>query len=134
MKFTLRRPCANCPFRTDCRQGWLGRKRATEIATSITAHQKTFSCHKTNDFSSGEVEETENSQHCAGALVLLEKRNQPNQMMRIAERLGFYDRHKLDMAAPVFDSTKDFIKHHAAPARREKAASAPTTTQKGGAS
>lgn len=112
MKFTLRRPCADCPFRTDCRPKWLGRKRANEIATSITAHQKTFSCHKTNDFESGEVQETEASQHCAGALIMLEKLNQPNQMMRIAERLRLYDRHKLDMAAPVFDTAKQFIKHH----------------------
>lgn len=39
--------------------------------------------------------------HCAGALIFLEKRNRPNQMMRIAERTGSYDRRTLDMKAPV---------------------------------
>jgi hypothetical protein len=45
--------------------------------------------------------ETEKSVHCAGMLIFLEKRNQPTQMMRICERLGLYDRTKLDMAAKV---------------------------------
>lgn len=39
--------------------------------------------------------------HCAGALIFLEKRYRPNQLMRISERLGMYDRTKLDMKAKV---------------------------------
>jgi hypothetical protein len=34
-------------------------------------------------------------------LIYLEKRQQPHQMMRIAERLGLYDYRQLDMQAPV---------------------------------
>lgn len=37
-----------------------------------------------------------------GALILLEKMRRPSQMMRIAARLGIYDRSKLDMRAPVY--------------------------------
>lgn len=62
MNFDLKKPCAKCPFRTDCLKGWLGEERAEEIATGITEEQQTFSCHET---------------------------------------------------APVFDSTQEFIKHHA---------------------
>lgn len=29
--------------------------------------------------------------HCAGAMIVLEHEERPNQIMRIAERLGFYD-------------------------------------------
>lgn len=62
-----------------------------------------FHCHKTgeHDDESGDFVPTENSSHCAGALIFLEHRKQPNQMMRIAERLGLYDHTKLNMKAPV---------------------------------
>lgn len=62
-----------------------------------------FHCHKTGTTD----EETDNliatpaSKHCAGALIYLEKRHRSNQMMRIAERLGLYDRTKLNMSADV---------------------------------
>ena len=52
-------------------------------------------------------------------MILLEKIERPNQLMRIMERLGFYDREKLDMTAPVFDTPKEFIAHHT-PKRRTK--------------
>ena len=48
--------------------------------------------------------DTTGEAHCAGALILLEKLGEPSQMMRVCERIGLYDRTKLDMAAPVFDS------------------------------
>lgn len=109
MKYDLKKPCGNCPFRTDCLPGWLGEESAERIATAITDLQQTFSCHKTDRGANKE----ETTQHCGGALIMLEKMGQPNQMMRIAERLGFYDRSKLDMNAPVFDDTQEFIDHHA---------------------
>jgi hypothetical protein len=113
MNYDLKKPCAHCPFRTDCRPGWLGRSRAQEIATAITDQQATFACHETTvEGEDGEQKETNDSQHCAGAMILLEKINRPNQMMRICERLGLYDRTKLDMDAPVFDTPKEFVKHH----------------------
>jgi len=51
--------------------------------------------------------ETEESQHCAGALILMEKMKRPSQMMRIVERLGMYDATKLQMDAPVFSSFEE---------------------------
>ena len=109
MNFNLSKPCKNCPYRTDCLNGWLGKARAVEIFRSITKDDATFPCHKTTTEGgqSGKREE-----HCAGALILLEKLEEPNQMMRIAERLKFYDHFKLDMSAPVFDTGADFIEHH----------------------
>ena len=41
---------------------------------------------------------------------MLEHNQEPNQMMRIMERLGFYDRTKLDMDAPVFKSYDEFVR------------------------
>ena len=113
MDYTLTTPCGNCPFRTDCLEGWLGEARAEEIIQSIVDQQATFSCHKLNDFDDeGETVEGPKAQHCAGAMILLEKIERPNQMMRIAERLGMYDRTKLKMDAPVFDDESEFIEHH----------------------
>lgn len=106
MDFNLKKPCKDCPFTTSCLSGWLGEERAEEIANSITYQQQTFPCHKTTR---GDAKKEE---HCAGALILLEKIDRPNQMMRISERLGFYDRTKLDYESNVFDDTDDFIDHH----------------------
>ena len=110
MKFDLKRPCAECPFRCDIRP-YLTAERAREIISAIVPGQQTFACHKTVDYeqdSDGVVDN--DSQHCAGALILLEKIERPNQMMRIAERLGLYDRRALDMTAPIFDNTFQFVK------------------------
>lgn len=113
MNFDLKRPCKDCPFRTDVKP-YLTASRAREITDAITRQQATFSCHKTNQLVDGddgenEVLETGKSQHCAGALIMLERLERPNQMMRIAERLGMYDASKLDMDAPVFDSPRAMV-------------------------
>ena len=112
MKTSLVRPCKNCPFRTDCTPAWLGRARAADIAESLLA-EASFSCHETNGFDDeGETIETSESQHCAGAMILLEHLKRPNQWMRWMERLGFYDQAKMDMTAPVFTTVDDFVRHH----------------------
>lgn len=100
MKYNLTQPCELCPFRNDDGNLSVHPRRLQEMASGE------FCCHKTgrvND-ESGDIEPNENSQHCAGLLIMLEKMNQPHQMMRICERLGFYDHTKLKMNAPVFSS------------------------------
>jgi hypothetical protein len=46
--FALKRPCGNCPFRTD-RVPFLSRDRAQEIADSLL-DGASFHCHKTLDY------------------------------------------------------------------------------------
>lgn len=109
MKFNLKRPCKDCPFRTDI-TFYLWTKRVEEICDSITEGDGTFACHKTTSINDeGETAVTSSSQHCAGALIMLEKNDQPNQMMRIMERLGKYDRRLLDMESPVFEGPEHMI-------------------------
>lgn len=96
MKFDLVRPCPQCPFRTDVPL-YLRLPRVREILNAITEQQQTFSCHKTLSMRA-------NVQHCAGALIMLERINRPNQMMRVAERINLYDRTKLEMGSPVYES------------------------------
>lgn len=110
--FKLRRPCAKCPFRTDV-PGYLRRARAREIAESL-ANGATFPCHETTVYD--DEDETlvsgPDSQFCAGALIAMEREDAPNQMMRVAERIGVYDREKMDMDAPVVNSLAEFVRHH----------------------
>lgn len=103
MKYTKTAPCDNCPFRSD-RPFHLGRGRVREIRAGLVRGD--FPCHKTTVATADgdEMRATEKSLHCAGALILLEKLEEPSQMMRICERIGLYDRTKLDMTAPVYDS------------------------------
>lgn len=98
MKYTMTTPCDACPFLKSMAHGF-SMRRLEEFAGGE------FPCHKTaklddSDLDSG-YEATEDSLHCAGALIFNEKREQPHQMMRICERLGFYDMRKLNMEAPV---------------------------------
>ncbi len=109
MNFDLKTPCPNCPFRSDIRP-YLTKARVDQLESDL--ERCTFTCHKTtvHDGDSGDMKDGPNAQHCAGALILLEKLRRPSQMMRIAERLGLYDRTKLEMKAPVFDSFRKMRK------------------------
>lgn len=115
MKFDLHSPCKSCPFRRDVR-GFIHPERAEEIIEAILYRDQTFTCHKTVDYDRmpDDAEDYlpgDKDQHCAGATIFLEKQERPNQMMRIAERLGFYDRSKLKMDAPVFDDEDEMVAH-----------------------
>lgn len=108
--FALTSPCADCPFRTDIRP-YLRKDRIDLLEEDL--RDKTFSCHKTVDYDAEEddygeddhrLSSTVGTSHCAGALILLEKLRRPSRMMRIATHLGIYDRSKLNMSSPVFDT------------------------------
>lgn len=111
LSFKLRRPCPHCPFRTDVPPFLCG-ERAQSIARDLLAGSE-FHCHETTVDDGEDLASGPNSQFCAGALIMLERSEAPNQAMRIGERLGFYDPARLDMGAPVHASTVDFVRHHA---------------------
>lgn len=98
------KPCKTCPFLTGG-EGLrhLGKKRAEGIVRSVRDRQETFTCH--DDLGKAESER----QHCVGIMLMLEKINKPNQMMRICERMGMYDRTKLVGADTVFDDFGDWV-------------------------
>ena len=96
MTYEMTNPCADCPFLKANIRGY-PIQRLREFATGD------FHCHKTGDFDDeeGTFIPTKDSSACAGMLIFNEKRDKPNQLMRIMERLGFYDRTKLNMKAKV---------------------------------
>ena len=100
MKYSLTTPCDQCPYLIGSGFTW----------RSLVLHASgEFGCHKQCrlDDDSETYEPREKTNHCAGALIFLELQDNPHQMMRICERLGMYDRTKLDMNVPVVRSTKD---------------------------
>ncbi len=118
MKYTLTTPCSNCPFRKD-KPFYL--PRARDICEGLLEQDAYFSCHKTMDYEkSSQGKETENTQHCAGALIFLEQQDRPHQMMRIAERLGLYDRTNLNKKIPVYKSTDEMVKGCSMRPRRKR--------------
>ncbi len=106
MKYDMTTPCDACPFLKKMAYGPKNRGGFQEDRLEEFASTE-FHCHKTGQVdegdpdSSGDFIPTPDSQHCAGALIYLEKRERPHQMMRICERLGKYDRRKLNMKAKV---------------------------------
>ena len=104
--FKLTTPCNRCPFLitlpVPLREG-----RADEIATALLSGGS-FHCHKTVDYSDDEPS-TYGAQECAGALIILDRMGYPNQMTRIAQRLGAFDPAALDIDADVFDDLDEWI-------------------------
>jgi hypothetical protein len=114
MQFDLLKPCSNCPFlrKGGCR---LMEYRVREIAGAMLDTQGTvFACHKTTpEDDDGEPQIIHSSRHCAGALIFAEKNKTATQMMRIMERMGYYDARKLmkdkRTVARVFSTLKEML-------------------------
>lgn len=99
MNYNMRTPCDACPFLKG--SGFSYRSLQEHAAGE-------FACHKTCELSDESVyEPKDKSLHCAGALIFLEKQGTSHQMMRICERIGLYDRTKLDMTAAVVAGPED---------------------------
>lgn len=117
MKFTLKSPCKNCPFRSDNPQlkGWLGSERARQIDNSL-ANDAEFPCHLTTV----PCEETDNriatkdSVFCGGALIYMHKQGRlfDNVITRVGVMFKLYLPDDLKMDAPVFDSIDGFVNFH----------------------
>ena len=93
----LNRPCKSCPFlRSPDAVKHLHDARAAEITDTLLG-DGSFTCHST--YYSEAV-----SEHCVGAMLILEKIHRPNQWMRIAGRLGIYKPGGLEGASEVYDT------------------------------
>jgi hypothetical protein len=98
VKFNLKKPCKDCPFiQGSTTNVTLAEGRLKEIAGSLMQGMS-FTCHKTLELESSRQE------HCAGALQYLEREEKPNQIMRIAERIGLYDHTKLEQCPNLIAS------------------------------
>lgn len=122
--FKLIRPCVNCPFRIGQGEKFgLQRERLREIFDAPA-----FQCHKTVDYDSGAVDQDgedlpqpgDKPQQCAGLMSLLHRAGEPNQIMQVAERLGFWDPATLDHA-DVYATIDAAIAAHTGKGRKRHA-------------
>lgn len=122
MRFDLKTPCKNCPFRSDeTRIKFSCRERAEEIVES--AYRNGFPCHLSADFVEGDEEGNgegyvfgEKTQHCVGAIIMFLKEGLNecgwpgiDNDEDLAEQLA----QQIDWDAPVFESEEDFIEANA---------------------
>lgn len=99
MRFDLKSPCADCPFRAGARRTL----KADDVATppqmnhalNGNVYDYSQSCHKTNGG------DAEREQYCAGAALSLLKRGRSTRTLDEAQACGLYDPAALDHAAEV---------------------------------
>ena len=108
MEYKLKKPCENCPFRSD-KRFHLAENRIKEITNGLLDEDVPFACHKTTT-EIGKSCSDKGAQHCAGALIFLEQMNKSHRMMRVAAYIGEYDASKLDKSIPIYKSVKEMIK------------------------
>lgn len=116
-KWTMKRPCKNCPFlNTEDRITFRGRGRAAEIEES--AYRAGFVCHLTaidtsDEWGEGGLEFAPDgsSQHCAGAILMYLKGgmggNVPFQWLSEDEQEAI--EMNLDWSSPVFEGEEKFL-------------------------
>lgn len=112
MKFSLTKPCKDCPFRKSVRFP-LAPGCRQQIAESLMNDWNTFPCHKTvvasyDEEDKEDYSDNQNEQHCAGAMIVLMKDIGPNVPMRFAIRMGELDLDKLKNVDDVYDSLEEF--------------------------
>jgi hypothetical protein len=110
MKFEIKRPCAECPFRADVHP-YL--RRAGEIARQMKNDHFWFACHHTTGAMEGKRIKPENQSHCAGLMGVLWNARRPNIAMRLAVLTKKISLKELDvMKKPVFKNLAAFVAHH----------------------
>ena len=116
MKFDLKRPCANCPFRKGQGSRFnLPPQRLDEIYTAPS-----FPCHKTVDYDRDDDDGDEyvepfvggDAQACAGLAAVQMREEQPGQMLRIAERLGMVNLDDYDPKHEAYEDWWDVLDAH----------------------
>lgn len=100
MFFNVHTPCENCPFRKTKRL-IVTKERAKEIVEQVIHEGKTFTCHKTL--------RKKMTTHCAGAIELIKKENQPHFSLAMARSLGIYKEENYNSPELVYDSAEEFI-------------------------
>lgn len=96
--FNLKQPCVECPFvKGSMTNQSLSENRMKDIVNDILVKDLSFQCHKTIKLS------LDKHEHCAGAILYLERENKPNQIMRIAERIGRYNKTEMKECPNLID-------------------------------
>ena len=118
MRFDLKSPCKNCPFREDnARIRFRARERAKEIEEQ--AYRAGFPCHESAELSKDPVTGEEeagftfgrNTQHCAGYILMQLNENSGSPWPGIGndEELLDHLEDTMDRTTPVFKNSDEFL-------------------------
>lgn len=111
--YSLKKPCANCPFLRDKDKAIrLHPERVPGIINDlISGKSSSFSCHKTcgGEWQEGEEEDVYipggKELQCAGSLIVLQKLGVQTDLMQFAERVGMYEP---ELFKPYWDMVIDY--------------------------
>jgi hypothetical protein len=110
VKFEIKRPCPECPFRRDC-SPFL--RRAGEIRDQMRDDHYWFACHQTTGAKGGKRIKPAEQSHCAGLMKVLWKERRPNVAMRLAILFKLVTIEQLEERRPaVFRNLDEFARHH----------------------
>lgn len=94
-QFSVKKPCANCPFRKDGKAIDLQPGRREQIIEDLlSGKDSTFHCHKTVYRNDGRNHDEEGNyqpvdvSHCPGAVAVARKYGRDTVMVQVASRLG----------------------------------------------
>ena len=116
MRYDLKTPCKNCPFRSDeTRIKFACRERAEEIEEQAYRHG--FPCHlsailiEDDDTFDGGFVAGPNTQHCIGYILMKIHEGCDSEWPGIDNDDTLIDRlyDRLDHNAPVFETTEEFF-------------------------
>jgi len=108
-RFSMKKPCNNCPFRTDDKAIELRAGRIEGIAQDLESNDRAvFPCHKTNLLSDADT-----NQHCYGAMKCLANTGNESVPMRMAASLGMLDMKELrDSEQPIAKNIGEITSAH----------------------
>lgn len=110
MKFTIKRPCEHCPFRSDVHPFL---RRAPQIAKQMKDDHYWFACHETTGVSKGKRVRRSDQSHCMGLAAVLWSMGMPNIAMRLALSFKMITVAQLEAPKNTFRSLTEFVQHHA---------------------
>lgn len=113
MKFLIKKPCAECPFRRDVKP-YLRHARAEDLARQMSDDNFWFACHQTTGVKNGRRIKKEDQSHCAGLMGVLWNEGRINIAMRIAIIVKQLTIEELKRIArgKVFKNLSAFARHH----------------------
>ena len=116
MRYDLKTPCKNCPFRSDATAiRFSCAERAEEIEDQ--AYRNGFPCHLSAEYREDDYGEedgyhaTDESQHCIGYIIMMMNEGQESAWPGIGNDEKLIERlyAQVDLRAPVFGSTDEFV-------------------------
>lgn len=109
MTSTLKKPCAECPWRKTSAKGWLGASTPVEFIQQSEAETQ-MPCHLHVDYESDNwQEEALEAPQCAGRAIHFANRGKRPQNPALITMPANYQE--------VFSNPQDFVTHHTLPSQ-----------------